>query len=332
MSSIDAVGDVRRKYVYRQWFANIKDTLPVAEFNFIRNVYTVAGRSCPFLAPCPTRSLGVFAEELKRVSAVEPEMVRNQLRRAYGDADAIPVAVRSLYEQPEASLLRLVNSLSIYWKAAIEPVWLRLEALCSAELSHRMDQLLTGGLEHVLNDIHPSVSFVEGNLAIGRSGTPVRTSNVTDAGFLLVPTVFSWPDVTASQHESGCVVLSYPPRGVGELLTKSNSTGAGPLCALIGRTRASLLARLDLPATTTQLAHDLNISPAAVSQHLQILKAARLVRSRRRGRSVLYELTAAAVTLMDGTPSRGATRYSYPRATGLSVGLLQQSSTNISLE
>jgi DNA-binding transcriptional ArsR family regulator len=80
-----------------------------------------------------------------------------------------------------------------------------------------------------------------------------------------------------------------------------------PLSALVGRTRANLLAILALPSTTTQLAEQLDLSPAAVSQHLKILKDAGLVTAHRRGRMVLYQRTAAATTLLAVVPSDQAT-------------------------
>ena len=72
-----------------------------------------------------------------------------------------------------------------------------------------------------------------------------------------------------------------------------------PLSALVGRTRATLLAALALPSTTTQLAAQLELSPAAVSQHLKILKDTALVSAHRRGRMVLYQRTPAATTLLE---------------------------------
>jgi DNA-binding transcriptional ArsR family regulator len=71
-----------------------------------------------------------------------------------------------------------------------------------------------------------------------------------------------------------------------------------PLAALVGRTRATSLASVDLPRSTTQLVEQLGLSPASVSQHLKVLKETALVTSRRRGRMVLYQRTAAATALL----------------------------------
>jgi DNA-binding transcriptional ArsR family regulator len=86
---------------------------------------------------------------------------------------------------------------------------------------------------------------------------------------------------------------------VAELWEEPSAEHTDPLMALVGRTRAVLLATLDLPRTTTQLAGQLGLSPPAVSQHLKILRDTGLVGARRRGRMVLYQRTAAATALLE---------------------------------
>jgi hypothetical protein len=84
-------------------------------------------------------------------------------------------------------------------------------------------------------------------------------------------------------------------------------TGTGIVlvpCAFIWPT---VLASLDLPRTTTQLAAQLGLSPPAVSQHLKVLKDTALVTGRRRGRMVLYQRTPTATTLLDAIRSHERT-------------------------
>jgi ArsR family transcriptional regulator len=51
-----------------------------------------------------------------------------------------------------------------------------------------------------------------------------------------------------------------------------------------------LLACLEGPVAVGALAARLDLSPSLVSHHLRLLRAARLVRARRRGRQVFYEM------------------------------------------
>ncbi|MFD0327965.1 winged helix-turn-helix domain-containing protein [Streptacidiphilus monticola] len=70
------------------------------------------------------------------------------------------------------------------------------------------------------------------------------------------------------------------------------------LSALLGRSRARVLAALDSPASTTQLARSLGFAPGAVADHLAVLRAAGLLTRARAGRSVLYRRTPMGEALM----------------------------------
>ncbi|MEU9835890.1 metalloregulator ArsR/SmtB family transcription factor [Streptosporangium sp. NPDC048047] len=61
--------------------------------------------------------------------------------------------------------------------------------------------------------------------------------------------------------------------------------------------RAELLEALRSPATTTDLARALGITPSAVSQHLRVLRESGLVARERSGRSVLYMTTTLGDSL-----------------------------------
>lgn len=75
--------------------------------------------------------------------------------------------------------------------------------------------------------------------------------------------------------------------------------------ALLGRPRARLLALLDEPASTTELAVRLGVTPSAVSQHLRVLAAAGLVSRTRAGRVVLCRQTDTGAQLAGGAARAG---------------------------
>jgi DNA-binding transcriptional ArsR family regulator len=67
--------------------------------------------------------------------------------------------------------------------------------------------------------------------------------------------------------------------------------------ALSDPTRRAVIRRLaDGPATPTDLAEGLPVSRQAVSKHLEVLREAGLVRSRREGREHRYTLTPEPLT------------------------------------
>jgi DNA-binding transcriptional ArsR family regulator len=67
---------------------------------------------------------------------------------------------------------------------------------------------------------------------------------------------------------------------------------------VLGRSRTRLLLELDVPATTTELAHRTGLSQAAVSQYLTALRAAGLVSAHRTGRWVWYARTGTGDGLL----------------------------------
>nr|WP_306454453.1 winged helix-turn-helix domain-containing protein [Streptomyces sp. TLI_235] len=92
--------------------------------------------------------------------------------------------------------------------------------------------------------------------------------------------------------------LRYPPRGVATLWERREREPSRALAAVLGRTRALLLAELDEPASTGELARRTGVTPGGVSQHLGALREAGLLDAHRVGRQVLYARTEAAEVLL----------------------------------
>jgi DNA-binding transcriptional ArsR family regulator len=74
---------------------------------------------------------------------------------------------------------------------------------------------------------------------------------------------------------------------------------ADRLAELLGRGRASVLRALVVPTTTTVVARAVGLAPSTVSQHLSALHLAGVVRKRRSGSRVLYELDHGGFILLN---------------------------------
>ncbi|CAM5637136.1 hypothetical protein GCM10010329_65880 [Streptomyces spiroverticillatus] len=133
-----------------------------------------------------------------------------------------------------------------------------------------------------------------------------RTWSLGGQGLLLMPSAFAWPHVISKVTPDWQPTVRYPPRGVGTLWESRGTTAPEALAALLGRSRALVLAALDSPASTTALAGDTGLSAGGVSQHLTVLRSAGLVEPYRTGRFVLYARTATAESLLAGLASAGA--------------------------
>jgi len=247
------------------------------------------------LIPPPEHTGTTFGDELARVRATPAETVRADLDRMRGPAP-LAADLRQLYDDPERRLGSLADELLAYWRAAIEPVWPRLRGLLDADLGYRADQLTSGGVVQVLATLHPDLEYTDNALRIHWSRWDSR-SPARGTGLLLVPCVFAWPKllITKDGHQP---MLTYAPRGVGQVWAGRPARRQVALAELLGRSRAALLAHLDLPVSTTQLAGYLGLTAASVSEHLSVLRRSGLVTSRRSGRSVLYQRTPLATELL----------------------------------
>ena len=113
-----------------------------------------------------------------------------------------------------------------------------------------------------------------------------------------MPAVFTWPDVWPRTDPPWEPAIVYPPAGVADLWTR-DARRPGTLGRLIGARRARILLELSRPLATEDLAGRLGSSAGGISDHLRVLKEARLVTARREGRRVIYARTAIGDVLSD---------------------------------
>jgi len=298
IASLRTLRDRSRHYMCRPWLSAARGRLGGLRLDLL-SALVPPGLAPDFVTPTPTRPWGTLEEELETVATVPAATVRASLEEAYQDQGRpLPPVLRPLSEDPAAHLPALVTELRRYWQAAVEPVWPRLRALAAADLAYRMERFAAGGIAAVLADLHPQTAFAHGQLVIDKPSRCRHRVDLAGTGVLLLPCVFAWPSTIVVCCSAAQPALAYSPRGVAGFWRTAPPDPPDPLGALLGRTRAVLLAALSLPVTTTELARQVGISPPAVSQQLKVLKATGLVTAHRRGRLVVYQRTTAATALL----------------------------------
>jgi len=258
-----------------------------------------------FLGPLPPgRHIG-FDEGLAQVAATPAEVVRDELGHLAGHGlaqqgagrDQRAALMKHLLADPDRALDLIVVELERYWRLAVEPHWPRIHALLQADLAYRLEELATGGAERLFQTLHPSVAFRDDLLTVVKYYQ--GRVQLRGRGLMLVPSAFAWPDVllsTADPQPS----LTYGSRGVGTLWETGARPGTeAPLAAVVGSTRANILALLEVPMSTTQLAAQLGATPPTVNVHLKTLERASIVTSRRDGRIVYYRRTPLGDQLLN---------------------------------
>ena len=115
-------------------------------------------------------------------------------------------------------------------------------------------------------------------------------------GLHLVPSVFGHGLMWQIAPDYQPMVI-YSARGVGQWQIDQPDLDES-LELLLGAGRASVLAELDQPATTSELALQLHLTAGAVSQHLNLLQRAGLVQANRSGKRVYYSLSQKGSELL----------------------------------
>ena len=244
-----------------------------------------------FITPPPESPLPRLEDDLERIRSTPPEQVRKELaifeRQAGGH---MPDVVKPLLDDPRREVGKLVDVMAAYWERAVAPYWPRVLALLSADLRYRATRLTEGGSEALFTDLHRRVTFDSDWLEVEQQWQ--GTVELDGRGLLLMPSAFIglervWTIIDVEPWQPSVI---YPARGLA-LLWESGREAAPELAGLMGATRARMLAALDAPASTSELAALLGVTPGGVSQHLSVLADARLVARMREGRVVLYART-----------------------------------------
>jgi DNA-binding transcriptional ArsR family regulator len=295
-----------RDTVHAPWAARTRRVLPGTDLSALVAAMCVAGRCPDFLTPPPDASAIAFGEELERLRATPPEVVHEEVEEfvrveeeQFGSlASEKERMLKTYLKDPEGSLNRLVDALDRYHDVALAPYWPRIQEHLEGDTIRRGQALALGGVEALLSGLHPKANYGGGVLELDK--TYEALIEPAGRGITLVPCVFAWLRVEVLVQPGYRPTLAYGPRGAAKLWSSSSTaTNGTALEAALGAGRASVLkGLLPAPSTTTELANQLRLSPAAISAHLSRLKAAELVEPQRSGRRVYYRLSCAGESLL----------------------------------
>ena len=292
--------------VHAPWANRARRVLPGTDLSALVAAMCVAGRCPDFLTPPPDASVVGFEEDLERVRTTPPEVVHDEVEafvrvenEQFGPLAPEKARLLEIYlSDPEGSLKRLVDTLRRYHDLAIAPYWPRIHEHLEGDTLQRGQALALGGVETLLSGLHSRAGYSGGVLTLDKTYEAVVEPH--GRGITLVPCVFAWPRVEVLVQPGYKPTLAYGPRGVANLWSSSSPAPKGTaLEAALGTVRASVLKSLTpMPSTTTELAHQLRLSPATISAHLSRLKAAELVEPHRSGKKVYYRLSGPGESLL----------------------------------
>ncbi|MBB4926434.1 DUF5937 family protein [Kitasatospora kifunensis] len=257
-----------------------------------------------FIALPPTGLAQSWADDLASIRRTPPATARADIARCLAARPTTDPAVRATLAAEDV-VDRIATALDQAWHALLAPDWPQLRAICERDVVHRAGLLGRHGWAAALDGLHPRLSWHEGGIELAGRTTDLVVP-LAGEGLLLVPSVFVYPETAAHTDDPWPKAIVYPARGIAALWEEPPEAAPEALAELLGRSRARLLAALDQPAGTTQLARSLAMTTGAVGDHLAVLRRAGLLHRARDGRTVLYYRTPLAEALLGGTTAENS--------------------------
>jgi hypothetical protein len=287
---------------YHQGFLeSIKDRLDAFDLRPVTLLQPRRGYSPDFLSPPPTTARPRFEDELARIEATPLDQVAEDIARSLRETrGAAGTEVgRRLLADPTEALSLLTGVIRDVWREVIQPVWPKVRALLDADVAHQSRRLAEGGLDRLFAELHPQLRWRDGELI--RAGGGDEHRRLTGEGLLLIPSAFKFDQVLVILDPPWQPTVIYPARGLGTLWQSPKTGELAAVGRLIGRSRATLLAGLVEPASTTVLAHRHALAAGTVSQHLTVLRDAGLVVGQRYGHEIRYRRTPLGAAILNRT-------------------------------
>ncbi|MFD3923992.1 DUF5937 family protein [Streptomyces sp. NPDC058595] len=280
------------------WLRRIRDAAAGIDLRPLWLLMPQVGHNPDFFCPPPESPVVSFAEEIALVRSTPLDFARRDLTLALAETPgaAESDAGRRMLDDPARAVRELADLLEQVWQRLIEPDWPRLRALLEADIAYHSRRLAEVGFGRLLGELSPRLVWDDSTLTVlGTRGDHDRV--LGGLGLVLVPSVFTWPEIIGGHEPPWQPAVIYPARGIGGLWTEAADRTPDALARLLGRVRADVLCALDEPAGTTALAHRLGLAPSSVSAHLSVLRDAGLLTSRRHSHQVLYERTPLGIAL-----------------------------------
>lgn len=286
--SLRALNDPSRFPLQAAWVTATRSALRHVDVELLLSLSNSRNHWPDFLQPVVGRQEPTIEAELDAIRSTPPRVI---------DAD-----LRTIHTNPPPRLatgdisLAVADELARYWEHCMQPHWQRIRTVLEADVVHRANRLARVGLQQTLEGLSPTIHVRDGAIEIESSHGIDTDREIPPAGITLVPTMFS-NRAAFPARDGSPLVISYAARGQAHMWTKRPPVDPDAVAALLGATKATLLALLDEPRSSTELAAHLGITTSAANQHLRLMHAAGLLTANRHGRHVLYGRTAAGDAL-----------------------------------
>ncbi|WP_433547800.1 ArsR/SmtB family transcription factor [Streptomyces sp. CA-294286] len=277
-------------------------------------------RLCPWAAYFPdflTPGQGIADLEtgIDQVLSTPRRRLSDELGRVFAGEDdpgePVPEMARRLAEGDVEALVRLGEALRRFYAVAVAPYLGDVRAAVAADRPLRAEAALEDGADGLLASYQPELTWREGGRVLEAEYPVTRELALEGRALTMIPSFFCVRQPVALADPALPPVLVHPLTPEPGWLLRSRAVRDGsapagglPVAQLIGHTRAAVLDALGRPMTTTQLGSALRLTLSTASRHATVLREAGLVRSERRGSSVVHRRTPLGQALLEGGSGR----------------------------
>jgi DNA-binding transcriptional ArsR family regulator len=238
--------------------------------------------------PVPPPAEVPVAVQADRLRQLPGATLQAELHAAFGSA--VPAGWRAAADRPQRWLHALAGASLDAWGVS-ERRWRDAGPLLDREVRRVGIAVVRGGLDALLNTLHPRIRYAAGVLSL--AGACDREVDLGVRRLVLLPMIAGPGAVFACFDSPEVACLAYPLRG------PDGAGDADALTLVIGAPRAAILRLLRHPRTIHELARAVRCAPNTASYHCQQLETAGLVTRRRDRRVVRVTRTARGAELLD---------------------------------
>ncbi len=300
--SLRALRDPGRFPLHLRWLQETESARADLDLDMLHALTNAALWTPDLLSPAPRTPLARFEDEIAGVARVPARVVREDIAEVHPDPVTRPAALRG---RGDAVRRRIVRALREYWDACFAPYWPRMRAVLEADVVHRGRIIAQGGLGAMFADLTPEVDLADHVVSVTLRSDHTYRRSTAGEGLTLLPTLFT-RRASAPIDPAEPPLIMYAARGTGTLWEPERLGAPDAVAGLLGSTRAGLLLQLAAPASSTELAVRLGVTPTAINQHLRVMRDGGLLTSARHGRSVLYRRSDLGDRLIGAASSSGS--------------------------
>lgn len=284
---------------FRRWVEEANGVLHGIDLPYLHSVATIPYYIPDFLTATPATTIADIEDEFRRLRSVPIEIIRKNIAYALELAGESAI-LQQFMAYPRETMECLIDELRIYWRRTLEHHWPHMMSVLDGDVIYRGRNLALEGTKALFSGLHPELQLVGERLEYTGSEKPDHMSKnyqLNGSGVQLVPSIFVC-SLTWQIEPEWKPMLAYQSRGTGLWWMENKDVLDESLEIALGAGRARVLRVLATPSSTGEIAHQLEITAGAASQHLSRLQQAGLTEPRRSGQRVYYHLTRRGEKLL----------------------------------